>query len=62
MTAAFRFARATFLFTEDTVAGHDWKLLGEQPWRRLYAILDQATVVPFRPAESRLAAAGPESR
>jgi hypothetical protein len=49
------------LFTEDTVAGHDWKLLGEQPWRRLYAILDQTAVVPFRPAEPRSAAAGPES-
>jgi hypothetical protein len=41
------------LFTEDTTgAGHDWTLLGDQPWRRLYAILDQDTVVPFRPAES----------
>jgi hypothetical protein len=43
------------LLTEDTVAGHDWKLLGEQPWRRLYAILDQATVVPFRPPAPRRA-------
>jgi hypothetical protein len=49
------------LFTEDTVAGHDWRLLGDQPWRRLYAILDQVTVVPFRPAEPRSVIAGPES-
>jgi hypothetical protein len=49
------------LFTEDTVAGHDWKLLGEQPWRRAYAILDQTTVVPFRLTEPDSAAAGPES-
>jgi hypothetical protein len=58
----FSLRAGDILFTEDTVAGHDWKLLGGQPWRRLYAILDQATVLPFRPAEPRLAAAGPESR
>ena len=50
------------LFTEDTVAGHDWKLFGEQPWRRMYAILDQATAVPFRPVEPRSAAGGLKSR
>jgi hypothetical protein len=49
------------LFTEDTLAGHDWKLLGDQPWRRLYAILDPAAVVPFRLAEPRSATAGPKS-
>jgi hypothetical protein len=44
------------LFTEDTVgAGHNWTLLGNQPWRRLYAILDQVTVVPFRPTKPRSA-------
>jgi hypothetical protein len=57
----FSLRAGDILFTEDTVAGHDWKLLGEQPWRRVSAILDKATVVPFRPAEPRLAAAGPES-
>src|ERR1700730_17940244 len=50
------------LFTEDTVAGHDWTLLGDQPWRRLYAILDQVTVVPFRPTVPRSAIAGRETR
>jgi hypothetical protein len=49
------------LFTEDTIAGHDWKLLGDQPWRRLYAILDPAAIVPFRLVEPRSATAGPES-
>jgi hypothetical protein len=58
----FSLRAGDILFTEDTVAGHDWNLLGEQPWRRVYAILDQATVVPFRPTEPRSAAAGPESR
>ena len=47
-------------FTKDTVAAHDWRLLGDLPWRRLYAILDEVTVVPFRPAEPRSAIAGPE--
>jgi quercetin dioxygenase-like cupin family protein len=40
------------LFTEDTAGGgHNWTLHGGQPWRRIYAILDQMTVVPFRSAE-----------
>jgi quercetin dioxygenase-like cupin family protein len=59
---SFSLCAGDILFTEDTVAGHDWKLLGEQPWRRLYAILDQATLVPFRPTAPHSAAAKPESR
>jgi hypothetical protein len=59
---SFSLRAGDILFTEDTVAGHDWKLLGEQPWKRLYAILDEATVVPFRPTDSHLPAAGPVSR
>jgi quercetin dioxygenase-like cupin family protein len=58
----FSLRAGDILFTEDTVAGHAWKLLGEQPWRRAYAILDQATVVPFRPTGPHAAAPGPESR
>ena len=39
------------LFTEDTSgAGHNWKMVGDQPWCRVYTILDPNTVVPFRPA------------
>jgi hypothetical protein len=38
------------LFTEDTSgAGHDWEMVGDQPWCRVYTILDPNTVVPFRP-------------
>jgi len=49
----FLLGSGDILFTEDTVAGHDWALLGDQPWRRLYTILDQGAVVPFRPIEQR---------
>ena len=39
------------LFTEDTGgAGHDWTMMGEEPWRRLYTILEPDSPVPFRPA------------
>jgi quercetin dioxygenase-like cupin family protein len=59
----FSLGPGDILFTDDTAGtGHDWVLLGDQPWRRLYAILDQVTVVPFRPAEPRSAVAGPARR
>jgi hypothetical protein len=52
----FSLRAGDILFTEDTSGrGHDWRLVGDQPWRRLYAVLDKETVVPFRPAESRAA-------
>src|ERR1700733_4522548 len=36
------------LLTEDTSgAGHNWKMLGDQAWRRVYTILDPQTVVPY---------------
>lgn len=39
------------LFTEDTSgAGHNWTMMGEEPWRRLYTILEPNSPVPFRPA------------
>jgi hypothetical protein len=38
------------LFTEDTVAGHNWTMLGSEPWRRLYTVLEPNTLIPFRPA------------
>jgi hypothetical protein len=47
----FSLRTGDILFTEATVAGHDWTLLGGRAWKRLYAILDQATVVPFRPTK-----------
>jgi len=49
---AFRLKPGDILFTEDTSGrGHDWKLTGGTPWRRLYALLDPETVVPFTPAD-----------
>jgi len=37
------------LFTEDTSgAGHNWKMIGDHSWRRLYTILEPDTIVPFR--------------
>ena len=39
------------LFTEDTSeTGHNWAMIHNQSWCRLYTILDPETVVPFRPA------------
>ena len=36
------------LFTEDTGgAGHNWKMIGDQPWCRLYTILDPKPSFPF---------------
>ena len=37
------------LFTEDIGgAGHDWKMIDDHPWRRLYTILEPDTLVPFQ--------------
>jgi hypothetical protein len=39
------------LFTEDTTgAGHNWTMAGEEPWRRLYTVLEPNSLVPFQPA------------
>ena len=47
----FALGPGDILFTEDTGgAGHNWKMVGDQPWCRVYTILDPNTVVPFRPA------------
>lgn len=49
---AFQIKPGDILFTEDTSGqGHNWKLTGGSPWRRLYAVLDPETVVPFTPTE-----------
>ena len=56
----FRLGTGDILFTEETGGtGHDWKLLNGQPWRRLYAVLDVATVVPFQPTKRGKASAKP---
>ena len=50
----FRIGTGDVLFTEEKGGtGHDWRLLDDQPWRRVYAVLDAATVVPFKPAKQR---------
>jgi hypothetical protein len=50
----FRLGTGDVLFTEEKGgSGHDWKLLDGQPWRRLYAVLDAATVVPFKTTKQR---------
>ena len=37
------------LFAEDTVgSGHSWKLTDDQPWRRVYVVLQPEATVPFR--------------
>jgi len=36
------------LLAEDTVgSGHQWRLEGADPWRRMYVVLADATEVPF---------------
>jgi hypothetical protein len=50
----FTLRTGDILFTEDTSGvGHNWKMVGPEPWCRVYTTLDPKTVVPFR-----LAAAG----
>jgi len=47
----FTLRTGDILFTEDTSgAGHNWKMVGDRPWCRVYTVLDPNTVVPFRPA------------
>jgi hypothetical protein len=46
----FRLGAGDVLFTEENGGtGHDWRLLDGQPWRRLYAVLNATTAVPFQP-------------
>jgi quercetin dioxygenase-like cupin family protein len=38
------------LLAEDTAGGgHSWKLIDDQPWRRVYIVLAAGAAVPFRP-------------
>ncbi|MCB1690556.1 MAG: hypothetical protein KDI33_18805 [Halioglobus sp.] len=47
----FRLAPGDILLAEDTVGGgHTWKLIDEQPWRRVYIVLAPDVAVPFKPA------------
>jgi hypothetical protein len=39
------------LLAEDTAGGgHTWKLVDDQPWRRVYVVLGHNVSVPFKPA------------
>ncbi|MES2503731.1 MAG: hypothetical protein V4534_02515 [Myxococcota bacterium] len=39
------------LLAEDTAgSGHSWKLVNNDPWRRLYVVLDPGAVLPFKAA------------
>jgi hypothetical protein len=38
------------LLAEDTAGGgHSWKVIDDQPWRRVYIVLAPGAAVPFRP-------------
>jgi hypothetical protein len=40
------------LLAEDTVGGgHTWKLVDDQPWRRVYVVLGPDAAVPFQAAK-----------
>jgi mannose-6-phosphate isomerase-like protein (cupin superfamily) len=40
------------LLAEDTAGGgHTWKLVDDQPWRRVYVVLGQNVPVPFKRAK-----------
>tara|TARA_R110001592_G_scaffold363372_2_gene686208 strand:+ start:80309 stop:80695 length:387 start_codon:yes stop_codon:yes gene_type:complete len=47
----FQLAPGDILLAEDTIGGgHSWKLVDEQPWRRVYIVLTPDAPVPFTPA------------
>ena len=47
----FQLAPGDILLAEDTVGGgHSWRLVDEQPWRRVYIVLAPDAAVPFKPA------------
>jgi hypothetical protein len=40
------------LLAEDTAGGgHTWKLVDDQPWRRVYVVLGHGVAVPFKSAK-----------
>jgi hypothetical protein len=46
----FTLAPGDVLLAEDTAgSGHSWKLVDDQPWRRLYVVLQHGAKVPFNP-------------
>ncbi len=44
----FTLAPGDVLLAEDTVgSGHQWRLVDDDPWRRLYVVLAEGAEVPF---------------
>ena len=44
------------LLAEDTAgSGHHWRLLGDDPWRRVYVVLGPDAEVAFKPTEQQSA-------
>ena len=42
------------LLAEDTAGGgHTWKLVDDQPWRRLYVVLAKDAAVPFKRGQQK---------
>ncbi len=47
----FLLSAGDVLLAEDTLGGgHSWKLVDDQPWRRVYLVLAPDAPVPFKPA------------
>ncbi|KMO79911.1 cupin domain-containing protein [Mycolicibacterium obuense] len=45
---SFRLSPGDVLLAEDTTgSGHQWRLEGDDPWRRMYVVLGQDAAVPF---------------
>ena len=48
----FTLSPGDILLAEDTAGGgHTWKLIDDQPWRRVYVVLAKDVVVPFKRSE-----------
>ena len=46
----FQLLPGKVLLAEDTTgSGHAWKLVGSDPWRRIYVVLEPGVVLPFIP-------------
>lgn len=41
------------LAQDDTGSGHRWRLIGDEPWRRAYAVYDEAALLRFKPKEAQ---------
>lgn len=46
----FKLTTGDILLAEDTVGGgHSWRIIDDQPWRRVYVVLAADAQVPFKP-------------